>query len=255
MSATWFSPRSFALRIAAAASLAGSLALAACGGTPTPVTQVGLSRETPEKTYEYFKTMVRNNQYAAEWSVFSPNAKRQANQLAGRNVDVGDYSTARQLIAHNGTGEMAALLNSNLVGPAVPTGPDRATVTLSDGRRQVAVPMARLTVWELKVAGEPDPYSDFVRSAADAVAVNTDGSITVRVQPPASTGSFLRTIPRERIEGFAVKSQWYVDDLRNIVNTMGTGAAPAPAPGAAPAPGTAPAAPSAPPPTATGSID
>jgi hypothetical protein len=254
MSATWFSCGSVSFRALAALPLAAALVLSGCGGRPQPVTQVGLSRETPEKTYEYFKVMVRSNQYAAEWSVFSPNAKRQANQLAGRNVDLGDYSTARQTLANNGTSEMQSLINSSLVGVQA-TGPDRAVVTISDGRRQVAVPMARLTTWELKVAGEPDPYSDFVRSAADAVAVNADGSITVRVQPPASTGSFLRTIPKDRIEGFAVKGQWYVDDLRNIVNTMDSGgAAPAPAPGAAPAPGTAPA-PAAPPPTATGTID
>jgi hypothetical protein len=213
--------------------------LTACA-TPQPVTQVGLSRDTPEKTYEYFKVMVRSNQYAAEWSVFSPNAKRQANQLAGRNVDLGDYATARQTLAGNGTAEMQALINSTLVGVS-PMGPDLANVTISDGRRQVSVRMARLTTWELKVAGEPDPYSDFVRSAADAVAVNPDGSITVRVQPPASTGSFLRTIPRDRIEGFAIKAQWYVDDLSNIANTMaGSAPAPAPTPGAAPAPAPAP---------------
>jgi hypothetical protein len=223
--------------------------LAACGGTPQPVTQLGLSRDTPEKTYEYFKAMVRANQYAGEWAVFSPNAKRQANQLAGRNVDLGDYATARQTLANNNTAEMQALINSSLVGVQA-MGPDRAQVTITDGRRQVTVRMARLAVWELRVAGEADPYTDFVRSAADAVALNPDGSITVRVQPPASTGSFLRTIPRERIEGFAVKTQWYVDDLSNIANMM---ADQAPAPGAAPAPGTPPPAPAAPGPEASGS--
>jgi hypothetical protein len=235
-------------------AVAGAVLLAACGGRPQPVTQVGLNRDTPEKTYEYFKVMVRSNQYAAEWSVFSPNAKRQANQLAGRNVDLGDYATARQTLANNNTGEMQALINSSLQG-VTPMGPDRATVTISDGRRQVSVRMARLTTWELKVAGEADPYSDFVRSAADAVAVNPDGSITVRVQPPASTGSFLRTVPRERIEGFAIKSQWYVDDLSNIANMMADSAPaqPAPGPGTAPPPGTT--APTPAPPTATGTID
>jgi hypothetical protein len=221
--------------VRAAATAAFALVLVACGGNPQPVSQVGLNRETPEATYQYFKAVARANQYAAEWATFSPNAKRQANQMAGRNVDLGDYTFARQTLATNGNGDMAAFLNSTLVG-VQPIGENTANVTISGGGRQVSVRMARLTTWELKVAGERDPYSDFVRSAADAVAVNGDGSITVRVTPPSSTSGYLRTIPRDRIEGFAIKSQWYVDDLSTLQGVTQGG--PAPTPGAAPAPGT-----------------
>jgi hypothetical protein len=244
------------LAIALASGLV--LSLAACGGTPTPVTQVGLNRDTPEATYEYFKAMVRANQYAAEWSVLSPNAKRQANQLAGRNVDLGDYSTARQTIATNSQGDMAALLNSQLVG-VTPAGANQATVMIGGMGRQASVRMAKLTSWELKVAGEPDPYGDFVRSAADAIAVNPDGSVTARIQAPGSTASILRTIPKDRIEGFAIKSQWYVDDLSGLqgaVSGMGSAPAQGTQPGRAPAPGTTQprkAAPAAPPAEAEGS--
>jgi hypothetical protein len=225
-------------RLLVSASLA--LALAACGGNPTPVTQVGLNRDTPQNTYEYFKAMVRANQHAAEWSVFSPNAKRQANQMAGRNVDIGDYSQARQIIATNSNADMQALLNSSFLG-ATPQGPDRSVVTIGSAGRQVSVRMVRLTTWELRVSGEAEPYGDFVRSAGDAVATNADGSITVRVQPPAGTASILRTIPKDRIDGFAIKSQWYVDDLSGIQGGMTSMPAQgAPAPGRAPAPGTAP---------------
>lgn len=226
-----------------------------------PVTQIGLNRDTPQNTFEYFKAMTRANQYAGEWSVLSPNAKRQANQMAGRNVDLGDYTLARQTIATNSNADMQLLLNSTFVG-STPQGADRAIVTIANGGRQVSVRMAKLTTWELRVSGEAEPYGDFVRSAGDAVATNPDGSITVRVQPSGNTGSFLRSIPRERIEGFAIRSQWYVDDLSTLQGAMGSipSQAPtqAPAPGRAPAPGTrapAPATTSAPPATTSGSPD
>ena len=37
-----------------------SMLLSACA-TPTPVKEVGLNRETPEATYDYFKAMARRN--------------------------------------------------------------------------------------------------------------------------------------------------------------------------------------------------
>jgi hypothetical protein len=237
-------------------ALALALALAGCGGNPTPVTKVGLSRDTPEKTYDYFKTMVANNQHAAEWAVFSPNAKRQADQLAGKHVDIGDYNMARSTpLANNSQSDMQALLNSSLVGVQM-QGPDMAMVTIAGGGRQVSVRMARLTTWELRVAGEDTPYSDFVRSAADAVSTNPDGSITVRIPPSASMAGVIRTIPRERIDGFAVKAQWYIDDLSSLQGAVQATGQSAPQSGGAPAPGTpAPRSTAPVAPAATGSPD
>jgi hypothetical protein len=225
--------------------LAGGCLVGGCASTPVPVTQVGLNRNTPGATYEYFKAMVRANQHAAEWSVFSPNAKAQANQMVGRNVDLGDYSTARNTLASNSSADMQALINSTMAGPAQFQGPDRAIVTITGGGRTVQVRMARLASWELKVRGEAEPYGDFVRSAGDAVTVNPDGSIAVRV--PGSGA--MRNVAKSDIDSFAVKSQWYVDDLSSLQGAMaGAGSAPpqqgrggrgggrAPGPAQAPAP-------------------
>jgi hypothetical protein len=205
--------------------VAGGLFAAGCAN-PQPVRQFGLNRDTPQATYEYFKAAAAANQWAAEWSVFSPNAKRQADQLAGRHVDLGDYSMARQTpIGNNSTREMQMLLTSRFVA-TTPVSDTVANVTIAGSGRQVTVRMIKLTSWELRLKGEEgaEPLGGFVRSAADHVAVNADGSITVRVQPPGDT-SYLRTIPRERIDGFAIKSMWYVDDLsslQNAVSGMGT---------------------------------
>lgn len=236
-----------------------ALLVAACAA-PTPIavsTAAGLSRETPEKTYEYFKTMARNNQWANEWGVFSPNFKRMINQEAGRNVDVGDYSTARKTIATNNQADMQMLLNSTLSGPAQFLGPDRARITVSAGGRSVSPTMVRMTKWEMRIRGEDSPAEGVVSSPGQAITVNTDGSITVRVQTDPGVAAALRTIPRDQIEGFALKSEWFVDDFGGLIGQVGGGASqPAAQPGSyAPAGAGSPGAPMPSPTMATGGIE
>jgi hypothetical protein len=222
--------------------LAATAALGGCA-TPAPVRMFGLNRDTPAAAYEWFKAAAAANQWAAEWSMFSPNARKQADQLAGRHVDLGDYSTARQTLATNGTADMQALLQSRIEGIQM-LSETSAVVTMVGGGRRASVRMVRLTTWELRVKGEAEPYADFLRSAGDAVSTNADGSITVRITPAGNTGSYLRTIPRDRIDGFAVQSLWYVDDLSGLQGAVsGIGAEPPRAPAA-------PSTPAAPPPAA-----
>jgi hypothetical protein len=231
--------------------VAAALALAACA-TPTPIKDTsGLSRETPEATYEYFKTMARNNQWANEWMVFSPNFKQMINQAAGRNVDLGDYSMARQALpeAKNSSTEMQMLLNSTLEGVQY-LGPDRARVTIVGGGRRVSPLLVRMTRWELKIRDQDTPASGTVSRPGDAIQVNADGSITVRVTAEPGVAAALRTVPRDEIEGFAIKSEWYVDDFGGLVGNVGPAQTqPQAQPGAFP-----PAGAGAPPPAATGGL-
>jgi hypothetical protein len=161
------------------------------------------------------------------------------NQQAGRVVDLGDYSTARQTIGSNSTAEMQMLLNSQLVGSAQYLGPDRARISITAGGRSISPLMVRMTKWELKIRGEDSPATGMVTSPGDAVMVGTDGSITVRVQADPGAAAYLRTVPRDQIEGFAVKSEWYVDDFGGLEQSLGG----APASGQPQAGGRPPAAP------------
>ena len=64
--------------------------------------------------------------------------------------------------------------------------------------------------------------------------------------------SALRTVPREQIEGFAIKSEWYVDDFGGLVGNVGPSPAqaqPQAQPGAFP-----PAGAGAPAPAAAGNV-
>ena len=199
--------------------LAAALSLGGCAlfnpATPTPVGQVNLNRDTPRATYAYFKAMATNNQWAAEWSVFSPHFKRLLNQSVGRNVDAGDYNLARQTVASNTQGEMQLLLGSTFVGEQM-IGPNAAIVTLESGGQRLSPRMVKLTRWELKVVGDDTPYGDFVASAAEAVRVAEDGSVTAFIRPPQSTAGLLQTFRPDQIEAFRVESQWYVDDFGGL---------------------------------------
>ncbi|MHC5010355.1 MAG: hypothetical protein ACYTG6_05305 [Planctomycetota bacterium] len=217
----------------------GALIVTACA-SPTPVTQVGLNRDTPGATYEYFKAVALANQWGAEWSVFSPNFKAAINREVGRVIDQGDYATARQTIATNSQSDMQLLLNSTLGGVRM-VGPNEAVVTISSGGRTVSPRMVRLTRWELKIRGVDEPAGEFISNPGDAITVNPDGSVTVSVRTDPGAAAYLRTIPRDQIEGFAIKSEWYVDDFGGLTGAVGSGVdqgTPAPQPGAFPPAGT-----------------
>ncbi|MDJ0520950.1 MAG: hypothetical protein QNJ90_02630 [Planctomycetota bacterium] len=190
---------------------------------PTAPRALALNRDTPKATYEYFKTMVSNNQWAAEWSVFSPNFKRLLNQSVGRNVDAGDYNLARTTVADNSQGDMQLLLGSTYVGEQM-VGPNAAVVTIEAGGRRLSPRLVRLTRWELQVVGDETPYGDFVTSAGEAVRIQPDGSVTVMIRPPQSTAGLLRTFRPDQIEAFRVESQWYLDDFGGLDATLVEGA-------------------------------
>lgn len=191
---------------------------------PTAPRALALNRDTPKATYEYFKTMSANNQWAAEWSVFSPNFKRLLNESVGRNVDAGDYNLARQTVADNSQADMQLLLGSTYVSEQL-IGRNAATVTIEAGGRRLSPRLVKLTRWELQVVGDETPYGDFVTSAGEAVRLGQDGSITVTIRPPQATAGLIRTFRPEQIEAFRVESQWYLDDFggldQQIVQTAG----------------------------------
>jgi len=203
----------------AAAMAAAAMLLGGCilfnPPRPTAPDALELSRETPTATYEYFKEMAKNNQWAAEWSVFSPNFKRLMNQSVGRNVDAGDYNLARQTLADNSQADMQVLINSTLTNVQM-ISDTAAVITITGGGKQLRPRMVKLTRWELKVKGDDTPYGDFVTRASDAVRISPDGSITVQIRPPQSTASLLRTFRPDQIDSFKVEGQWYVDDFGGI---------------------------------------
>ena len=213
--------------------------LAGCSSGGRVAYAAGVDRSTPEKTYEFFKNAARNSAYADEWSVFSPNFKRQMNESAGRDVDFALYATGRQTIATNRHADMAVLLQSNLENVQY-QGPNTAVVTISGGGRTIRPRMVRLTTWELRVKGE-DTFSDILRNP-DVVRTEADGSIRISIPAAPHMAPLLKAVSPANIQSLQVESRWYVDDFGGL-EAVGGGSQPA-----TPAPGTPPPTPANPPP-------
>lgn len=191
-------------------------ALAGCAGPQRrEVTRVGLTRETPSKAYEYLKSMVAAGQVEEEWKSFSPSFKRRLSQQAGRTVDVGDYVQARSTIAGNGTREVRQILESELEGERL-LSDDVAVVEIRSGRRAASLRFVRLTTVELTLRGEGQPVAEFIPSAADVVSISPAGDVEMSFSPSDGTASYLKDIPRDRVQRLVIQDEWYLDDFGGV---------------------------------------
>lgn len=193
-----------------------TLPLAGCA-TPKreAVRDATLNRETPRAAYDYLKAMVRAEQPEAEWNAFSPAFKRRLSQQVGRTIDVGDYVQARSTVATNKRKEIQLLLESEFVAEK-PAGDKVSVVTIRAGKQQARPRFVKLTTWELFLKGEGEPVAEFVPTTSDLIQISPTGEVEMKISPSDSTASFLRDIPRERIQGFAIHEYWYLDDFGGI---------------------------------------
>lgn len=203
--------------ILALALVAGGLP--ACASKPKPVDMATVSRSSPRQAYEYLKTMIAANQTANEWATFSPGFKRRISEQAGRNVDVGDYSLARSTIASNSNKNIQLILESRFVAEKL-LSEDVAVVTIQSGKKKANPRFIRMTSWELTIRGEGEPVSEFIPSAADVMGIGEDGSVSMRIPTGSSTGSFLKSIPPEKIKRLVVDEAWYLDDFGGVEDVV-----------------------------------
>jgi hypothetical protein len=216
-------------RLAPALVATAALALAGCGSMGSLQAQPGVDRATPEKTIAYFKAAVQANAHADEFSVFSPNFKKQMSAAAGRHVDAGLYSTGRNLMFKNSHPDMQLLLNSKLDGVRY-EGPDVAIATISAGGQTIRPRMVRMVSWEMRVKGDPQPFTDILKSA-NAVTTGADGSILISIPVSATMAGAVRAVPPASIESLQIETRWYVDDFGGLEGALaGTGDAAAPTP-------------------------
>jgi hypothetical protein len=205
-----------------------AVALSGCGSSGTRLAaQPGVDRATPEKTYAYFKAAVQQNAYADEFSVFSPNFKKQMSAAAGRHVGEQEYQLGRSLMFKNSHPDMQLLLNSKLDGVRYES-PDVAVATVTAGRETIRPRMVRMVSWELRVKGDSQPFNDVLRGA-NAVSAGPDGSILISIPVSGSMAGSLRAIPPESIESLQIETRWYVDDFGGLEGVMGGTEAPQPA--------------------------
>jgi hypothetical protein len=215
-------------------------ALAACAAPQRrEVNRVGLTRETPREAFAYLKAMVEAGQLEEEWKCFSPAFKRRLSQQAGRTVDVGDYVQARSTIAGNGTREVQQVLESEVEGERM-LSENVAVVDIRSGRRTASLRFVRLTTVELTLRGEGQPVAEFIPSAADVVSISPTGDVEMSFSPSGGTASYLKDIPRDRIQRLVIQDEWYLDDFGGVGDLVAGGlrggAAPPPLPPPPPTP-------------------
>ncbi len=193
-----------------------AVVLSACASAP----RVPPSRDTPEATVELFKVMDRRRDWAGEWDLLSPALKQRLSARAGRNVDPGDYASARN--AYRGDPRVGAaeqLLQTAQCRHIELMGDDLAYVTVQALRpvgRSVRVRMVRLERWELWVAGDPEPYWGIRGDPLMDVERRPDGGYAV-LSRATPAEDFRRTeFSADQVRSFGTRRQWYLDDLGGI---------------------------------------
>lgn len=198
--AAWRSRVLFALAVAIATP-----ALTACGsiGGPSP------TRSTPDGTVEWFKNATGRKDYASEWDALSPAFKQRLSQSAGRNVDLGDYIFMRGKLQENPQVRFAEqFIGFASVSSPRMSGPNRARVTAGAMGNSVDMGLVMLEKWELRIIGEPQPYTGTVEDSVIRAEQQPDGSVVVHQQGLAPL-----TFRKDQVQSYRNLRQWYIDDL------------------------------------------
>lgn len=219
----------FALSVA----LLGLLAL-----DPAPVLARGGARsaaqryDRPHNCLARFKRAFMRNDRAAEWGTLSPGFKQRLSKMAGRTVDVGDYSAARDK-HHNDKRirELRQWLPSAKLSSVRYRGDGYADVSIRFGApiifgQNVRARMVNHELWELYIKGESDPYWGYkgdksisvfrTRDLKHYVVENRDrqGKVTFRKQWKAEEVQAYRELNRWYFDGFGKMEEEFLRELQ-----------------------------------------
>jgi len=181
------------------------------------------TRETAAGTVEMFKLHARQGDRAGEWDILSPGLKQRFSQRAGRQLDAADYVQARNAYRNDPQAKLAEqMLQTAIVRREEPAGPNAvwATIVTSGGPfgRSARIKMVKLDIWELRVAGEPEPYTGQVGDPTFGVEKRPDGSYDVIYRAGPGAEEQRTNVPASQVLGYRVTSKWYVDDLGELEN-------------------------------------
>lgn len=194
-----------------------ALALAGAGGARTPV-RLQARAPTPQDTLQALKIAVSRADRAAEWGTLSPGLKMRISQRAGRNVDVGDYTTYRN--ANRGDAqirEAEKYLRGARVKGLRYYGNGHAWVGIRFGGfligKTVGVRMINHAFWQLRVKGESQPYWGFVGDKSIEAVPAEDGSFTLITRDKAGKITWQQVIPASDVILYGTGTRWYFDDF------------------------------------------
>ena len=171
------------------------------------------TRATPSGTVEMFKVKARYGDREGEWDILSPDFKARLSQQVGRNVDVADYTQARDMYRGDAKVQLAEKMLQTAIATSVrQVGADRARVAIQTSGGPFAksgeIGMVRLQTWKLQPTGGGQAYSGFVGDPMLAATKQADGSYVI-----SSNGNTISTVPANQVADYRVETYWYVDDL------------------------------------------
>lgn len=196
------------------------LALCLCGaGGSRGRRRAAPAQPTPTATLQALKTAVARGDRAGEWATLSPGLKMRINREAGRNVDVGDYTTFRNAARRDPQIRQAEkyLRGARIKGIKY-YGGGHAWVGIRFGGfligKTIGVRMINHAYWELHVKGEPQPYWGFKGDKSiEARKSKTDASWTVITRDPRGKITWQQTWPTKDVISFQRKTRWYFNDF------------------------------------------
>lgn len=198
------------------------LAALVMAGCASPGSSVTPTRANPTGTVETFKVALSRDDFGTMWDVLSPNFKKRLSQRAGRNIDQADFEMAWKSMRSDARVQLAEnLLESARVTDVQMRGQDSANVTVVAGPggplgKTINGGMVRLITWELRVAGDPQPFTGIVGSETIGIERGGDGGYVVWTRASAAEQKLRDAYAPSEVESYNAAARWYVDSLGDL---------------------------------------
>lgn len=177
---------------------------------------------TPGHALMRLKRAVARGDRMAEWELLSPGFKRRLNRRLGRNVDVADYTHARNAQRRNSDVRQAeqAIRGAKIQRVRYPRqGHARISIWMGGPLmfgQSVTVGMIYLSRWELWVQGQRRPYWGFVGDPSMSYTLGEDGSYTLAMKDPSGKVVWQQMVPKHQVRAFRTMNNWYFDHLGKL---------------------------------------
>ena len=180
---------------------------------------------TPQRTLSLLVRGIMRGDRALEWGTLSPGFKKRLNEMAGRNVDVGDYTTFRDSQRTDPQiRKMESIINTARITGLSYDGRGFASVIIRFGGplffgQSIRVQMVNHKLWVLFVKGEREPYWGFDGDKAiEAVPGkdkdgSKDGSYTVLTRSKDGKVTWQASFPKEKVVRYITKTRWYFNNF------------------------------------------
>jgi len=183
---------------------------------PKKAAPAGLVRGTPQQALTRFKRAFSSSDRQGEWDTLSPGFKRRMSRMAGRTVDVGDYTALREKHRRDPrVRELRKWMPSAAMTRIKFVGDGTADVTLRFGApilfgQNMRVKMINHELWELWVKGEKQPYWGFMDDKTVRVyRTRKDNMYVVETRDAKGKVTWRKKWPFAQIKGYQRSARWY----------------------------------------------